>query len=107
MTQRGAQIAALPLTLDKQGDVMVLLITSRDTGRWVVPKGWEMAGKKPWIAAGIEALEEAGVSGPVQNEPLGRYRYSKIMKDGSALRCDVRGPDRGSRSTSPAHRARR
>lgn len=53
------QIAALPVHWDKNGKLRVLMVTSRDRGRWVMPKGWQMDGKKPWRAAEIEALEEA------------------------------------------------
>ena len=81
----GDQIAALPLHLDKKGKARVLMVTSRDTGRWVMPKGWEMDGKKPWRAAEIEALEEAGALGHIGREPLGRYQYAKILDDGTRL----------------------
>ncbi len=55
------QIAALPFHWDKNGKLRVLMVTSRDRGRWVMPKGWTIDGKKPWQAAKLEALEEAGV----------------------------------------------
>ena len=88
-TAPAEQIAALPIDRDDHGRLRVLMITSRDTGRWVVPKGWPMKGRKPWQAAGIEALEEAGVEGDVGTEPLGTYTYDKITEDGSALPCRV------------------
>ena len=56
MTDIGEQIGALPMHWDKKGNLQVLMVTSRDTGRWVMPKGWLMDGKKPWAAAEIEAL---------------------------------------------------
>lgn len=65
------------------------MVTSRDTGRWVMPKGWTMEGKKPWRVAEIEALEEAGVTGHVSRLPLGDYQYDKILDDGSKVRCRV------------------
>ena len=86
----GEQIAALPLHWDKKGQVRVLMVTSRDTGRWVMPKGWEMDGKKPWRAAEIEALEEAGARGYIGSEQIGTYSYNKILDDGTALPCTVR-----------------
>ncbi|WP_171060623.1 NUDIX hydrolase [Poseidonocella sp. HB161398] len=83
------QIAALPVAFGRKGGAKVLLVTSRDTGRWVVPKGWPMDGKKPWAAAKIEALEEAGAIGSIRDEPLGSYGYAKRLSDGSALPCRV------------------
>ena len=85
----GRQIAALPLTWDKGGKVRVLMVTSRATHRWVMPKGWRMNGKKPWRAAEIEALEEAGAEGYIGSEAIGCYHYDKILSDGSALPCRV------------------
>lgn len=90
MPQVGEQIAALPLKWDGKGRVKVLMVTSRDTGRWVMPKGWEMDGKKPWQAAEIEALEEAGAKGYIGDQLIGSYRYPKILKDGSVMPCLVR-----------------
>ena len=90
MPVEGEQIAALPLRILKNGNVEVLMVTSRDTGRWVMPKGWEMDGKKPWRAAEIEALEEAGAVGYVSHEAIGSYRYPKILDDGRIMPCIVR-----------------
>ena len=83
------QIAAMPLRW-KGDDVQVLMITSRDTGRWVVPKGWTMKDVKPWAAAAIEALEEAGAKGHVAREPFGTYGYDKRLDDGTRVPCVVR-----------------
>src|SRR4051812_31246741 len=52
------QFGALPVRRTKDGS-RILLVTSRETGRWIIPKGWPMAGKKPYQAAAQEALEEA------------------------------------------------
>ncbi len=90
MAQIGTQIAALPLTRDKKGKLQVLMVTSRDTGRWVMPKGWEMDGEKPWDAAAIEALEEAGAEGYISDKVLGVYRYPKILKGGEIMPVEVR-----------------
>lgn len=81
------QIAALPVHWDKSDKLRVLMVTSRDTGRWVVPKGWLMEGKKPWQAAKIEALEEAGAVGQVSDEAIGEYYYKK--RNGSGEGSDV------------------
>ncbi len=55
----------------------VLLVTSRDAGRWVIPKGWPMAGLDDPAAAAVEALQEAGVSGRIECASAGRYSYVK------------------------------
>ncbi len=83
------QIAALPVHRDKKGRLRVLMVTSRDTGRWVMPKGWLMDGKKPWRAAEIEALEEAGAVGFISNTAIGTYHYAKLLDDGRSLLCRV------------------
>ena len=83
------QIAALPLRMGARGTVEVLMITSRDTGRWIVPKGWTMPGRKPWDAAAIEALEEAGVEGSIGQEPFGAYKYRKRLDDGTSRKVRV------------------
>jgi len=79
------QVAALPYRLNEAGRIEVLLVTSRETGRWLIPKGGIMKGKKPWEAAAQEALEEAGVEGKVARTPLGRYTYWKRKSDHFAL----------------------
>lgn len=73
----------------KSGAVEVLLLTSRDTGRWVIPKGWPMTGKRAHEVAVQEALEEAGVRGVVETETLGAYTYPKILRDGVEVVCKV------------------
>jgi 8-oxo-dGTP pyrophosphatase MutT (NUDIX family) len=82
------QIAAMPLRVEKRG-VKVLMITSRDTGRWVVPKGWTMERTAPWDAAAIEALEEAGAVGRIARESCGTYSYVKLLDDGKAVEVEV------------------
>lgn len=58
----------------------VLLITTRRTKRWSIPKGWPMHGLTPAQAAAQEAWEEAGVRGTVFDQCLGVYAYSKTIK---------------------------
>ena len=89
MAKLGKQIAALPMRWKKDGTFQILMVTSRDTGRWIMPKGWTMDGKKPWTAAEIEALEEAGALGYICHEVLGTYTYKKNLDDGTALKCAV------------------
>lgn len=69
------------------GKIRILLITSRGTKRWIVPKGWPMAKKAPHEAALTEAAEEAGVIGRVRKEPIGHYTYYKLMDDGTEVPC--------------------
>ncbi|PYB77935.1 NTP pyrophosphohydrolase [Rhizobium wuzhouense] len=66
----------------KTGELEVLVITSRDTGRWVIPKGWHMPGKQPHAIAEREAYEEAGIKGKATSEPFGYYTYMKRMRGG-------------------------
>jgi len=77
-----AQFAALPWRRDAAGEVEVLLITSRDTHRWVIPKGWPIKGKSSSKSAAQEAFEEAGVTGKITKKPLGGYAYDKRLKNG-------------------------
>ena len=89
MKTSARQVAALPLTRDSKGRLRVLMVTSRDTGRWVMPKGWEMRGREPWKAAEIEAMEEAGVAGRIAREPIGSFTYAKRLDDGTELPTTV------------------
>ncbi|AIC25995.1 NUDIX hydrolase domain-containing protein [Rhizobium etli bv. mimosae str. IE4771] len=73
----------------KSGEVEVLLMTSRDTGRWVIPKGWPMSGKSAHEVAAQEAFEEAGVRGVAEMETLGAYTYPKLLRDGVQVVCKV------------------
>lgn len=67
----------------------VLVVTSRESGRWVVPKGWPIKGKKPHEVAAIEAFEEAGVRGKVKKKPFGYFTYVKQLDDGKDVPCVV------------------
>ncbi len=67
----------------------VLLVTSRGTGRWVLPKGNPSSRGPAHVSAGREAEEEAGVSGAVCPVPLGSYRYRKLRGSGASLMFDV------------------
>lgn len=89
MAKKAQQIAALPMRWTKSGKIQVLMVTSRDSGRWLMPKGWTMNGKKPWAAAEIEALEEAGALGHIGREVIGQYSYKKKLSNGHSLLCGV------------------
>ncbi len=82
------QVAALPWRRGAEG-LEILLITSRETGRWVVPKGGRMAGRTDAEAAAQEAMEEAGVTGRIAGEPFGTFRYLKILKRRAPRWCVV------------------
>ena len=81
------QYAALPFR--KAETVEVLLITSRETRRWVVPKGWPMKGRSPSKTAALEALQEAGLEGEVATKPLGAYVYVKRGVGEKSWTCKV------------------
>ncbi|MDY6925170.1 MAG: NUDIX hydrolase [Pseudomonadota bacterium] len=82
------QVAALPWRR-RPGGVEILLVTSRETRRWVTPKGGRMTGRTDAEAAAQEALEEAGVEGVVGDQPLGTFRYLKILKRRASRWCVV------------------
>lgn len=83
------QYAALCHRRNGLGDLEILLVTSRDTGRWIIPKGWAMKDKPAWGVAEQEAFEEAGVRGRIGREPAGYYQYDKRLKDDFGVPCRV------------------
>jgi len=66
-----------------------MLITSRETRRWIIPKGWAENGIEPHVVAAKEAYEEAGVVGEIGTEPIATYRYQKLLPKGRACSCKV------------------
>ena len=72
-----------------EGALEFLLITTRNTGRWIVPKGWPLPGRSPRECAAQEALEEAGILGDVAAAPLGWFHYDKLRKSGEVVPCKV------------------
>ncbi|NBB65420.1 NUDIX domain-containing protein [Pseudomonas sp. ODNR1LW] len=75
------QVAALPWRFGVSG-LEILMVTSRETRRWVIPKGGRMTGKTDAEAAAQEAVEEAGVRGAISPASFGHFRYSKIVRSG-------------------------
>lgn len=71
------QFGVLPLIKGSDGITRVILITSRDSGRWTIPKGNPIKGLKPHECAAREAEEEAGLIGDVDTQPLGEYEFFK------------------------------
>lgn len=83
-----SQSAALPWRRSAAGAVEVLLITSRETRRWVIPKGWPIKGLTSPQTAAREAFEEAGVEGAVAKK-LGVFHYDKRLRSGRMQRVRV------------------
>jgi 8-oxo-dGTP pyrophosphatase MutT (NUDIX family) len=88
-TTLGRQVAVLPICLDPEGRLRILVLTSRETGRFIVPKGWVKKGKPDCHVAAQEAKQEAGVVGRVMKKPVGRYEYWKRLSD-RFERCRVK-----------------
>jgi 8-oxo-dGTP pyrophosphatase MutT (NUDIX family) len=84
------QLAALPFRVGTTGRPEIMLLTSRETGRWVIPKGWPIKDLKPRLVAAREAYEEAGLVGSITSKrPVGIYHYEKQFAEGGLL-CEVR-----------------
>ncbi|WP_298843009.1 NUDIX hydrolase [uncultured Roseobacter sp.] len=81
-----SQFAALCYRIEKK-KIRILLITSRGTRRWIVPKGWPVHGQTPAETAAMEAWEEAGVRGRSDGRCLGIYSYSKDTEEAGEFPC--------------------
>src|SRR5215469_11520900 len=78
--KRALQFAALPWRIGQGGFREVMLLTTRETHRLVIPKGWPMKGRKPVEVAAQEAYEEAGLIGQIVGKrPLGSFHYEKRL----------------------------
>lgn len=86
---KAMQYAALPFRLNGGKAIEVMLITSRETRRWVLPKGWPIKGLKPHETAACEAFEEAGVIGRINKRAIGSFSYEKRLKRGTSVICEV------------------
>ncbi|EKF44024.1 NUDIX hydrolase [Nitratireductor indicus] len=87
---RRVQAAALPWrTSAKDGSLEIMLVTSRDTGRWVLPKGWPEGPERLGQTAQREAVEEAGIEGVAADTEIGRFYYKKLRGSGVEWRCEV------------------
>lgn len=86
---RNVQVAALCWRRNGNGKIRILLISSRDTGRWVIPKGWPMRRRTHAEAAEREAFEEAGVQGELVHESIGLYSYVKHLDKRRSIDCVV------------------
>jgi 8-oxo-dGTP pyrophosphatase MutT (NUDIX family) len=85
LTQHGA----LPYRRTSDGALEVMLVTSRETRRWVIPKGWPMKKLKPFATAAREAYEEAGLGGAISRKALGSFTYQKRLKSRDYVDCKV------------------
>ena len=85
----GARLQAAALPYRRAENLEILLVSSLDTGRWIVPKGWPMKGRSNFEAARREAYEEAGVKGEIASKPAGFFHYDKRRRNGAIWRCMV------------------
>ena len=89
LSKSALAVAAICLRKTPKGK-SVLLITSRDTGRWIVPKGWPIAGLKDHKAALREAWEEAGVKvARISRTPVGSFTYRKVLDTGDKVTVEA------------------
>jgi 8-oxo-dGTP pyrophosphatase MutT (NUDIX family) len=82
------QLAVIPFVMHR-GQPMILMVTSRETRRWIVPKGWQEKKVTDRDQAEREAFEEAGAIGVISDQPVGSYRYDKRLKNGRVKTIDV------------------
>ncbi|TNC98131.1 MAG: hypothetical protein FD119_614 [Stygiobacter sp.] len=83
------QYAALPYRM-VDGHEEVMLVTSRETKRWILPKGQPEKRLKPHEVAAAEAYEEAGVMGSIDKDALSVFASTKRLKNGTELPCTIK-----------------
>ena len=76
------QVGALPVRRAPDGSLLVMLVTTLETQRWIIPKGWPWPGEQDYTAAAEEAREEAGVLGEPKAVSIGSYTYEKRRSSG-------------------------
>jgi 8-oxo-dGTP pyrophosphatase MutT (NUDIX family) len=85
------QYGALPYRFSQNAALEILLVTTRATRRWIVPKGWPIKGLRPAKSAAREAFEEAGVTGRIGAKPIGTFVYDKLRDEtGGTTTCEVK-----------------
>ena len=85
------QYAALPYRFTPSSALEILIVTTRTSKRWIIPKGWPIKGLKPAKSAAREAFEEAGVRGKVGMKSVGVFNYDKLLaENGIPVNCEVR-----------------
>jgi 8-oxo-dGTP pyrophosphatase MutT (NUDIX family) len=81
----------LPYRITKTGSLELLLVTTRQTKHWIIPKGWPVKGLKPAKSAAREAYEEAGIRGAISSKPIGAFSYEKRLEENQfRVQCEVR-----------------
>ncbi len=85
------QYGALPYRFTAEAALEILVVTTRRTRRWIIPKGWPIKGLRPPKAAAREAYEEAGVTGRVGVKSIGTFTYEKALDEaGIEATCEVK-----------------
>jgi 8-oxo-dGTP pyrophosphatase MutT (NUDIX family) len=85
------QYGVLPFRWNKRNGLQILLVTSRETRRWIVPKGWPIKDLKPAESAAREAYEEAGIRWTVKARSIGSFLYDKRLADPDMMvSCEVK-----------------
>ena len=85
------QYGALPYRFSQDAALQILLVTTRGTRRWIVPKGWLIRGLRPAKSAAREAFEEAGVTGRIGAKSIGLFAYNKLLDEaGGTTACEVK-----------------
>ena len=83
------QYGVVPYRVGEHGRLEVMLVTSRERRRWVVPKGWPIKNLKPYSSAEREAYEEAGLVGRIGKRSVGSYQYGKRLTPALTVTCEV------------------
>ena len=84
------QYGALPYRFTQMAALEILVVTTRQSRRWIVPKGWPIKRLTPSKSAAREAFEEAGVRGKIGAKPIGSFRYKKAPEEtGAEADCEV------------------
>ena len=84
------QYAALPYRFTPAAALEILLVTTRTSKRWIIPKGWPIKGLRPSKSAAREAFEEAGTRGRIGTKSVGVFNYDKMLDEGGiSVRCEV------------------
>ena len=84
------QYGALPYRFTPDAALEILLVTTRRSRRWIIPKGWPIKGLRPPKSAAREAFEEAGVRGRIGSKAVGLFDYDKLLEDGIPVSCEVK-----------------
>jgi predicted phosphate transport protein (TIGR00153 family) len=83
------QYGVLAYDIADDGEPRFLLITSRRTKRWIIPRGNPIPGLSPAQSAAQEAYEEAGITGLISPEEIGTYQYTKRRADRTTVIANV------------------